>query len=68
MIEGSITARSKPRPTNEGRAHAIAQRLVFEHFGDWRYDPGDPKFKSWYRKAKRVLKAIRDYEEAVSRG
>lgn len=44
--------------------HAIAQRLVFEHFGDWRYDPGDPVYDGWLRQARRMLKHIRACERA----
>lgn len=44
--------------------HAVAQRLTFEHFGDWRYDPGDSTYDGFLRKARRVLKAIRDCEKA----
>lgn len=58
---------SGPRhPNNEGRIHVIARRLVFEQFGDWRYDPGDPRFRPWFMQAKRVLKDLRDYERTTS--
>lgn len=60
-------SKSRRGPTEESRAHAIAQKLVHEHYGDWRYNPGDPEFDGMLRRAKRILKHMRAHEKEWSR-
>lgn len=46
--------------------HQIAQAMVFAKHGDWRYDPGDPKYDKWLDRAKQFASAARIGYERIS--
>lgn len=48
--------------------HQIAQSMVFAKHGDWRYDPGDPKYDKWFERAKQFASAAHIGYERIGNG
>lgn len=46
--------------------HQIAQAMVFAKYGDWRYDPAEPKYDKWFERAKQFASAARIGYERIS--